>query len=473
MLKYRPDIDGLRSVAVLLVVAFHAAPTVVPGGYVGVDIFFVISGFLITGILQRALEAGKFSLGWFYSRRARRIFPALVAVLLFVCVAGWLMLLPDQYERLGKHVAGGAAFISNLLLWRESGYFDAAALSKPLLHLWSLGIEEQFYIIWPLLLLLAHRLKLHLLGMLAIVVVLSFAFSVWQTHVDTVAAFYSPFSRFWELGIGGLLACHSLRNVTEPTPRWWSETKAILGLAFIALVVVMLNQDSKFPGWWALMPTVGATLLISAGPDAWINRKILSLRGMVAVGLISYPLYLWHWPLLTFLRIHESGDPSKIAIAAIVLLSFALAWLTYQVVEKPVRFRRAAHPKFRLAAVCAPLAVICGAGLVVSANAGFSSRFPGQIQALATFKYDPSIVYRSHHCFLTATDPASALQGCADGDKAPGKPVVLLWGDSYAAALYPGYKHVLAGKARLSCSNCRRLPTLAKVRVRRQALRGA
>ena len=313
------------------------------------------------------------------------------------------------------------------------------------------GNEEQFYIIWPLLLLLAHRLKLHLLGMLAIVVVLSFAFSVWQTHVDSVAAFYSPFSRFWELGIGGLLACHSLRNLTEPTPRWWSETKAILGLAFIALVVVILNQDSKFPGWWALMPTVGATLLISAGPDAWINRKILSLRGMVAVGLMSYPLYLWHWPLLTFLRIHESGDPSKIAIAAIVLLSFALAWLTYQVVEKPVRFRRAAHPKFRLAAVCAPLAVICGAGLVVSANAGFSSRFPGQIQALATFKYDPSIVYRSHHCFLTATDPASALQGCADGDKAPGKPVVLLWGDSYAAALYPGYKHVLAGKARLSC----------------------
>lgn len=449
MLKYRPDIDGLRAIAVLLVVAFHAAPGVVPGGYVGVDIFFVISGFLITGILQRALEAEKFSLGWFYSRRARRIFPALVMVLLFVCAAGWFLLLPDQYERLGQHVAGGAAFISNLLLWQESGYFDAAASSKPLLHLWSLGIEEQFYIVWPLLLFVAHRLKLHLLGVLAVVVLFSFVFSVWQVSVDPVAAFYSPFSRFWELGLGGLLACHGLQETRVAIPRWWSEIKAVAGCVLIALVVLLLDKDSKFPGWWALMPTLGAALLISAGPGAWINRRVLSLRGMVAIGLISYPLYLWHWPLLTFLHIHESGDPSRASLAAIVLLSFVLAWLTWRFVEKPVRFGQGKHTRFRLGVVCGLLVVMCGVGLTVQARAGFTSRFPGQIQALAKFKYDPAIPYRSHHCFLVASDPASALQECIDGGKALGKPVVLLWGDSYAAALYPGYKHALAGNARL------------------------
>ncbi|MFC5440851.1 acyltransferase family protein [Rhodanobacter ginsenosidimutans] len=449
MLKYRPEIDGLRAIAVLLVVIFHAAPELAPGGYVGVDIFFVISGFLITGIIWEALEAKKFSLGWFYSRRVKRIFPALFLVLLFVCVVGWFMLLPDEYERLGEHVTGGAAFVSNLLLWREAGYFDVVAETKPLLHLWSLGIEEQFYIVWPLGLYVLHRLRLNLYPALLVVILLSFALNVYQVGSDPVAAFYSPFARFWELALGGLLACHGMKQADAVTSRGLAEAKAWLGLLLIAGAVVLLRKDSQFPGWWALMPTFGAALLISAGSQSWICRNVLSLRGMVLVGLISYPLYLWHWPLLVFSRIHESGQPSVGIRLFAVLSSAVLAWLTYRFVEKPIRFGAGRNSVSRVVLVCVPLALILVAGIVIHLNRGFSSRFPNEIQALASFKYDPSIPYRSRSCFLLAVQPASSLATCADGPKSAPKDTMLLWGDSYAAALYPGYKYVLAGKSRL------------------------
>lgn len=449
MLKYRPEIDGLRAIAVLLVVIFHAAPGLAPGGYVGVDIFFVISGFLITGIIWEALEAKKFSLGWFYSRRVKRIFPALFLVLLFVCVVGWFMLLPDEYERLGKHVAGGAAFISNLLLWKESGYFDVVAETKPLLHLWSLGIEEQFYIVWPLGLYVLHKLRLNLYPALLVVIVLSFALNVYQVGTDPVAAFYSPFARFWELALGGLLACHGMKQTDAVASRGFAEARAWLGLLLIAGAVVLLRKDSQFPGWWALMPTLGAAFLISAGSQSWICRKVLSLRGMVLVGLISYPLYLWHWPLLVFSRIHESGHPSVGIRLLAVLSSIALAWLTFRFVETPIRFGAGRNSGRRVALVCTPLALVLVVGIVVQANDGFASRFPNEIQALANFKYDPSVPYRERSCFLLATQPASSFGICADGPKGARRDTMLLWGDSYAAALYPGYKHASDGKARL------------------------
>lgn len=449
MLKYRPEIDGLRAIAVLLVVAFHVAPTLAPGGYIGVDIFFVISGFLITGIIWEALEAKKFSLGWFYSRRVKRIFPALFLVLLFACVVGWFMLLPDEYARLGKHIAGGAAFISNLLLWNESGYFDAAAETKPLLHLWSLGIEEQFYIVWPLGLYLLHRLRLSLYPALTAVVVLSFVWNVYEVGSDPVAAFYSPFTRFWELALGGWLACHGLRQADVSASSQLAEVKAWLGLLLIAAAVLLLRKDSQFPGWWALMPTIGATLVISAGSHSWICRNVLSLRGMVLIGLISYPLYLWHWPLLVFSRVFETGHPSVLSRMLVVSASFMLAWLTFRFVEKPVRFGAGRNSGRRVVLVCSPLALVFVVGLVVHVNAGYASRFPNQIQALANFKYDPSIPYRSRSCFLLATQSASSFEACVDGPTSAKRNTVMLWGDSYAAALYPGYKNVLAGKNRL------------------------
>lgn len=451
MLKYRPDIDGLRAIAVLLVVAFHAAPGRVPGGYVGVDVFFVISGFLITSIVWGALEAGTFSIGGFYERRVKRIFPALVLILLFVCVVGWFMLLPHEYERLGKHVAAGAAFVANLVLWQESGYFDVMADTKPLLHLWSLGIEEQFYIVWPLGLYLLHRTRAPLLAVLATVVVLSFALNVQRVQGDEVAAFYSPLTRFWELGLGGFLACHRMVRNSAEAPRWLAEAMAWVGLALIAGAAMLLSPDSLFPGWWALMPTLGAALLISAGSQAWLCRRLLSSKPLVAVGLISYPLYLWHWPLLSFSRIYESDDPSIAIRLAAVALSFVLAWLTYQWVEKPIRFRNKGlgWGRIRTASICAPLAVILALGVAINLNDGFVSRFPSKIQALANFEYNPDIPYRTRTCFILFKQPASSIGPCVDGPKSTPSDTVMLWGDSYAAALYPGYKHVLEGKARL------------------------
>lgn len=333
--KYRADIDGLRAIAVLSVVGFHAFPNWIPGGYVGVDVFFVISGFLISSILFSNFEKGTFSYAEFYARRIRRIFPALVLVLAVTWAVGWYVLLSDEYKQTGKHIAAGAGFISNLVLWNESGYFDNTADTKPLLHLWSLGVEEQFYIVWPILLGLVWRYKHEFLKITLLIAAASFALNIFTVSSHPVAAYYSPLSRFWELMIGGLLAYVTLHNPERL--KGHSNVQAFAGVALITIGVFILDETSKFPGWWALLPTLGAALLISAGPNTLINRYVLGNPAMVWVGLISYPLYLWHWPLLSFARIVEGQTPSRNARIMLVAASFVLAWLTYALVEKKVR----------------------------------------------------------------------------------------------------------------------------------------
>ncbi len=338
--KYRPDIDGLRAVAVLSVLVFHAFPSVLKGGFIGVDIFFVISGFLISTIIFENLQRNSFSFSEFYIRRVNRIFPALLVVLVTCLIGGWHKLFSDEYQQLGKHVAAGAGFISNLVLWSESGYFDTAADSKPLLHLWSLGIEEQFYIIWPLLLWLAYKRNYKLLKITISVAVLSFAWNIYQSNLDIVAAFYSPFSRFWELLIGACLAYAVLfkADVLQCFKLSSHSGLSFIGIVLVALGLFVITEDRVFPGWWALLPTLGAALLIAAGPQAWINQHVLANRVLVWFGLISYPLYLWHWPILAFMRISEGGMPSLKNRIAAVVSSILLAWLTYRFIEKPIRF---------------------------------------------------------------------------------------------------------------------------------------
>lgn len=345
---YRPDIDGLRALAVLSVVLFHAFPTVLPGGFVGVDLFFVISGFLICTILFNSFESGTFSVWDFYGRRIRRIFPALILVLAACYTFGWFALFADEYMQLGKHIAAGAAFISNFIFWQEAGYFDNAADTKPLLHLWSLGIEEQFYIVWPLVLWLAYRLRANLLLVTVLVALTSFVLNIRGINVkhDLVATFYSPQTRFWELLMGAILAYVTLHPIqrlrvltNHPDQRQKIHSaQSIIGLMLVILGVTLINKQSAFPGWWALLPTLGAVLLIHAGPKAVINHYLLSNKLMVAIGLISYPLYLWHWPILSFLRIIESETPALELRIGAVVLSLILSTLTYQLVEKPIRF---------------------------------------------------------------------------------------------------------------------------------------
>ena len=333
--KYRPDIDGLRALGVLLVLVFHAFPQTLPGGFVGVDIFFVVSGYLISTILFGNLENGSFSLAEFYRRRIRRIFPALIVVLTSCWVLGWFVLLLDEHRQLGLHLVAGAGFFSNLVLWREAGYFDSDAYTKPLLHLWSLGIEEQFYILWPLLLVLVWQRRHKLLGITLVIAVASFAVNLHLTAANPVAAFYAPWSRFWELMSGGVLAYLTLHRSTCLTAR--PNGQSAVGLFLILLGVALLNKRAAFPGWWALLPTLGTCLVIAAGPDAWLNRKCLGSRGMVAIGLISYPLYLWHWPLLSLAWIISGRMPPTGTRMLLVGLSFLLAWLTYRFVERPLR----------------------------------------------------------------------------------------------------------------------------------------
>jgi len=334
---YRPDIDGLRAIAVLSVVIFHAFPEYLGGGFIGVDVFFVISGFLITSLILREQKEQRFSLKHFYAKRIRRIFPALSLVLGFGLVAGWICLNFMEYKQLTKHTGSSAIFITNFMLLREAGYFDNAADTKPMLHLWSLAIEEQFYLAWPLVLMFFKRLPRWLLPVLVVLLLSSFAYSlslVFKGNLDL--DFYSPLSRCWELFLGASLAFGMSRQLAVSTPS--RNMAGYVGLILVVMSACFLDKSMPFPGYWALPPTLGAALILFAGMQSNLNRVLLASRPLVSIGLISYPLYLWHWPLLSFARILESQTPGLGLRLFLVLSSFVFAWLTYQFVEKPIRY---------------------------------------------------------------------------------------------------------------------------------------
>jgi peptidoglycan/LPS O-acetylase OafA/YrhL len=347
--KYRPDIDGLRAIAVLSVVLYHAFPKVLNGGFIGVDIFFVISGFLISTIIFESLDKTTFSFRTFYARRIARIFPALIVVLSATLCFGWLVLLSDELNQLGRHALAGAGFVANFVFWDEVSYFDTAAEAKPLLHLWSLSIEEQFYLLWPLLIWLIWHFRTSVPWIMAGLVIVSFWMNVVLVSSDPVAAFYSPLPRFWELMCGALLAWHVLNKdqLTASASRWqmsigavkWlPDMASVFGLLLIVFGLFAIEKDDSFPGYWALFPVLGTVLLIAAGTTAFVNRTILSTRVMIWFGLISFPLYLWHWPLLSFSQIIHAGDPPRNLKVILVLIAVLLAWLTFKIIERPFRF---------------------------------------------------------------------------------------------------------------------------------------
>ena len=428
--RYRPDIDGLRAVAVLLVVLFHAFPEALPGGFIGVDIFFVISGFLITGIIAREQDAKDFSLAGFYSRRIRRIFPALIVVLGVTLVLGWLWLLPQAYAQLSSDVFASAAFSANIALLLQSGYFDIESAKKPLLHLWSLGIEEQFYLVWPLILMLTARLRLSLLVVAAVIGLASFALDVALIGSEPVATFYLPFTRAFELLAGAALAL-GWNRVSQGD--FASNLRAGAGLLLIAVAAAILNPHSAFPGWWALLPVAGSALLLSA-PKAWGCRHLLASRGMVGIGLISYPLYLWHWPLLVFFAIIKFAPLTLLERALTVLLSIALAWGTHRFIELPLRFGKPRRSK--VAGLCAAMVLVALAGGIVYRGNGFDFRLPPEIRAMAGVQVHTA-QWRVGQCLLDLSHQFGFADECVDHDR---RPLVLVWGDSTAAALIPGLR---------------------------------
>lgn len=335
--KYRPDIDGLRALAVLSVVGYHAFPNWIRGGFIGVDIFFVISGFLISSIIFENLEKGSFSYIEFYSRRIKRIFPALIFVLAACFIFGWYVLLADEFLQLSRHIAGGIAFVSNFVLWQESGYFDNAANTKPLLHLWSLAVEEQFYIIWPLLLGFVWRRKVSFLLATIVVSLFSFFYALYFIEVDATNAFYSPIARFWEIMLGGILAYIKLHR-----GQWlekYETPRSAIGCILIILGFYLISPKTPFPSQYTLLPTLGAVFIISSSQFNVINRLVLANKMAIWFGLISYPLYLWHWPLLVWPKI-ATGDLMLVSDRFfLIATSVLLAWLTYYFIERKVRSR--------------------------------------------------------------------------------------------------------------------------------------
>jgi peptidoglycan/LPS O-acetylase OafA/YrhL len=465
--KYRPDIDGLRGIAVLAVIGFHAFPRFFQGGFVGVDIFFVISGFLISSILFRNFEKNSFSYAEFYARRIKRIFPALILVLAPCLIFGWLIL-PSEFRQLGKHVAAGAGFVSNFAFWREAGYFDESAETKPLLHLWSLGIEEQFYIFWPLLLGICWRRKLNFLTITLLIAFASFATNLFLVQANPVAAFYSPLSRFWELMIGGLLAYLTIhRSQKLPKQSAWV---SLSGFLLVVTSIALVDSEKPFPGWWGLLPTIGTFLIISAGPSNWVNRRVLNSRILVAIGLISYPLYLWHWPILyaarrlVLFRLDETK--ATLAILASIALSVLLSWLTYRIVEVPIRFgslkNRATRP------LVLAMALLLAAGVVTYDSHGFGFRYPREVMGILDYDFESATKasYREGACFLRPEQGPSQFAGCTSPASPQISKSVLLWGDSHAAHLYPGFVHALGPQTQLTQLTASGCPPILGIKLK-------
>jgi peptidoglycan/LPS O-acetylase OafA/YrhL len=438
-LQYRPDVDGMRAIAVLAVIVFHAAPKLLPGGFVGVDIFFVISGFLISGIILRALSRESFSLLGFYARRIKRIFPALIVILVAIWVLGRSVLLSDEFLTLGKHIASGAGFIFNWTLYRDTKLYFGA-ITSPLIHLWSLGVEEQFYLFWPLFLLMTWKLpKLQLWAIIAAAVI-SFVLNVRAISSYPLAAFYLPWNRLWELALGGILAHAQLRLDTRLdsiagglTARWsllkklvHPHVRGFIGLVLILASFAIINEARAFPGWWALGPCVGAFLLISAGPQSWVNRYILSRRTMVFIGLISYPLYLWHWPLLSLAHTADWRDFTPMVKIGAVAVAFGLAALTYKYVERPIR---TSQNNMQLARALFAVMIVClGLGYLT-----FKTKIPSR-QAPANVE---QFVAAANENFPYPDDDGYVTVGT-------GARSVLFIGDSTLAQYYQRVKKLLA-----------------------------
>jgi peptidoglycan/LPS O-acetylase OafA/YrhL len=427
-IPYRPDIDGLRAVAVLSVIAFHAFPKAIAGGFIGVDIFFVISGYLISSLILSGLKNGSFNFLDFYARRARRIFPALTVVLIFVWGVGLLFFVPADFATLGKHIVAGAAFAANIVTYFEVGYFDAPASTKPLLHLWSLGVEEQFYLIFPVLIVLVWRHRSAAL-ILSAIAVASFALNVVTVRYSPSFAFFLPLTRFWEFLAGTLLAYDSVKfgwtARVEANARRDNAASAI-GLLMILVGIFIIPAEGNYPGWWALLPVIGTVLMVWAGQHAWINRKILANQKLVYIGLISYPLYLWHWPLLVIGKtIVSYYSPLNLYLRTTtivaVALSFVLSWPTYEFVERPIRTRRFSIGLRWVGGACAAsLAAIGLVAVITLRGDGFPGRYPKEIQALLT-----PLTYGADF------PPPNEKKNSAG-------PLLVVYGDSHAVHLVPG-----------------------------------
>ncbi len=434
--RYRPDVDGLRALAVVPVVLFHGHIAALEGGFVGVDVFFVISGFLICSLIGAELERGNFSIVRFYERRCRRILPALFVMMAVTAAICMTVLMPPDMASFGASLLSSLAFASNMYFWKTSGYFDGAAELEPLLHTWSLSVEEQFYLVMPYVLMAtAAFFRKRYLAVLLPLVVFSFVVSVWAVPHAPSAAFYMLPTRFWEILLGGLVGlCAS----SGPRPGWLRETLAGLGLFAVVAAVLSYSEFTAFPGLAALLPCGGAALIIYAGMGGpSLVGRLLSLGPVVFIGKISYSLYLWHWPLLALYRYHIGRELTLGESVVVMATSLGLAVLSWRFVEQPFRHARevSAIRIFRISAWGAAACASFGAATLLSG--GLPSRFPdfALVNVPGEAEYDTG---KNGRCFLldgkTADDWGEDECFVTRGRG----PTVVLWGDSFAAHYVPG-----------------------------------
>ncbi len=451
---YRIEIDGLRSLAVLPVILLHAGFGLFGGGFVGVDVFFVISGFLIAGIIIRDLEAGRFSLVDFYIRRARRILPALTLVMFATVPFAWAWLVPPDLEEYGKSTVAVATFTSNFFFLNKSGYFDSIGELKPLLHTWSLAVEEQYYIVFPLFMLLFwRRFRRVSLVLFAVIALASLALAQALTVIDPTAGFFLPFTRIWELLIGVFTAVLTHRRGGEVA----NGPAALTGLLMIAAAVFLYGECTPFPGIYALLPTVGAALvLFHTGPGTFAF-SLLSSRVPVLIGRISYSAYLWHQPLFAFMRYRFPEEAGPAAMLALSVASLGLAYLTVRFVEDPFRERGRIHVGLVVGGAVASLAAFTAFSGFIRFNDGYPSRLTSSQQEVVAFKtYPRERFYRAGKCLVGgARDvfarlaPECSPVVAPDGTSSP-----LLWGDSHAAALFWGLQKRIPNLGQFTMSSC-------------------
>ncbi|WP_158618869.1 acyltransferase family protein [Legionella qingyii] len=452
--SYRPDIDGLRALAIISIVVFHFNKTWLPGGFVGVDIFFVISGFLITKIIQNQMIDGRFSFASFYARRARRIFPATLFLVLFTLFVGIIFLLPSDIKKLCQAAIAASLSSTNIYYWKflDTSYFAPSSELLPLLHLWSLGVEEQFYLIWPLTLVLLHRTGGKLLGIGTLILAsISFVISAIALKNDSVFAFYMLPSRMGEFLAGGSLCTASILLENKKIPSWVYQITAISGLLLIVWSLCFLNEKTGFPGLISIVPTLGSMLLIISGNGSNLLTKLLSLKPIVAIGLLSFSLYLWHWPILAFYRYaYVELDLLGYFICLGLITIFSI--FSYYFIETKFRYNQRGFILPAAGFSAALLILIIVPGCYFNSTGGFISqsaanKFILKARAINALKA-PAYTY-PYNC----QDKPEKLKdvNCILGPTNV-EPRILLWGDSHAAH-YVGYLKILAEHYRVGIRN--------------------
>lgn len=467
MICYRPDVDGLRAIAILAVLLFHIDSSILPSGFIGVDIFFVISGYLITSIILGEVQANTFSLKKFYERRILRLLPALLLVLFFVSAFSYFFFLPNEFKNLGRHIFSGAIFISNFTLSGESGYFDSAAEFKPLMHLWSLAIEEQYYLIFPLVLLVFFKISRNVFLLILIALLLSFFCNLLAIEADPSGSFFMPQFRFWEILAGSLVAVLSGQNQRSEDFKLnrlkLQSVYSVVGVILLVLGFLYIDKTKLFPGWWALLPCIGTSLILAGDRQALVNKYLLSNKYLVRVGLISYPLYLWHWPLISFHHIFTHDNALENANGQIKILiiglAFILAYITYRYIEIPLkRVRMLSKPALALTLLLT-LFSLGFAGYKISKGDLFERPLSKDVRAVTDALNDWDSTGKMKKF---GTDEAPYYE-IGNNDK------VLFFGDSHIGQLYPRIEQVIEqypnskGAVFVTRGACPPIPNVVKI----------